>query len=495
MLAVAKQSDLEYGFETAEAQLCELARTDIRAFVSYVMRDEETGGLVDLCPMHEAWHALADRHDRLILWSFAEAGKSFNLSVARTLFMLGRDPTLRFAIVSNNTTQAEKIAGLIARYILESEELHQVFPNLVPDPSMPWNSGQITVKRPTRAAQPSVQVVGIGSNIQGSRIDVAILDDVLNRDNTRTENNRRETLDWYIKTIPGRMTRRGRIIAIGNVFHKEDLLHVLARNRRFHAYKFPIQHKDGTPAWPEVWPLERIAEKREELSSKPAEIKIQLDCEPVDDKDSRIKQAWIDKCKARGEGKTQIYALREIPAGCKVYVGVDLGVGRKKANARTVYFALLIHPNGDRQVLWIEAGRLAADEIMNMIIEMHQRFHGIFVVENVQAQDYICQLMTKYTAIPILPFTTGKNKADPSFGVEAMGVEFANGKWIIPNDNGICDPEVETWLNEVLAFHPDAHTGDSLMSSWFAKEGERLGGPPPPPPPPTGTIKLNLSGW
>jgi hypothetical protein len=491
MLSTAARQDLEVSFQESEEAICALARTDIRAFVAYVMRDEETGGHVDLSPMHAAWHALADQYDRLIIWAYMEAGKSFNMSVARTLWMLGRDPSLRIAIVSNTSIQAAKIARLIARYIEESEELHRVFPDLMPDSSMPWNSEQLTVKRPTMAAQPSIQIVGIGSNIQGSRIDIAILDDVLNRDNTRTDHMRKDSMDWYLKTIPGRMTRRGRIIVIGNAFHPQDLMHALAKNRSWHAFKFPIQKRDGSSSWPEVWPPERIQKRREELG--PIESKSQLDCDALDDATSRFKRDWIDKCKARGEGKHMVYALRAVPPGCKVYIGVDLAVGRKKTNDRTVYFVILIHPNGDRQVLWIEAGRLMADEIMNMVVDLSQRFQGIFVVENVSAQDYLVQLLTKWTAIPIIPFTTGKNKADPSFGVEAMGVEFANGKWIIPNDNGKCDPEVETWCNEMLAFHPDAHCGDSLIASWFAKEGERLNIPPPPL---TGIIQnLKLTNW
>jgi hypothetical protein len=489
MLSTAEQQDLAGAYYAAEENLCALARTDMRAFFDFVMRDEETGKPVEMCPVHEAWHRLADQYDRLMLWGFMESGKSQSVSVARTLWELGRDPTLRFAIVSNTSGMAVKIANQIGKYIRESEELHRVFPHLQPDTSMPWNSEQLTVKRPTLSKDPSVNTLGIGSNTQGARIDRAILDDVLNRENTRTKYMRDETQDWYLKTIPGRMTGRGRIIGVGNAWNPDDLYHRLVKNRRWRGFKFPIVKRDGTSAWPERWPMARIEQRKQELG--PLESKSQLMCEALDDATSRFKKDWIEKCKARGEGTRLAYAIRAIPPGCKVYIGVDLAVGRKKQNARTVYFVLLIHPNGDRQVLWIEAGRFMADEIMEKVVALHQRFHGIFVVENVQAQDYLCQLLVKWTSVPIIPFTTGKNKADPSFGVEAMGVEFANGKWIIPNDNGQCDPEVEIWLDEIRAYHPDAHTGDSLISSWFAKEGERLGIQPPKPQ--VGTVRLRLN--
>jgi hypothetical protein len=484
------RQQLEDGWLLAEQEHIRLARTNMRAFFSYVMRDEETGEPIDLEPFQEEWNDLAGKHDRLVLWAFMESGKTSVLSVARTLWELGRDPTLRFVIVSATSGQAIKIASIVARYIESSEELHKVFPGLLPDASMPWNTEQLTVKRPTLSKDPSIQVLGIGGNIQGARVDRAILDDVLTRDNCHTAYMRDGTLDWYLKSIPGRLTKRGKVLLICNAFHPDDLAHRLAKNPRFRGFKFPILKKDGTSLWPRAWPPERIQARMAELG--PIESKSQLMCQAISDALSRFRREWIDKCKLRGEGKTTIYALREIPAGCKVYIGVDLAVGRKKSNARTVYFVLLIHPNGDRQLLWIEAGRFMADKIMDNVVDLYQRFHGIFVVENVQAQDYLVQLLQKWTAIPIIPFTTGKNKADPSFGVEAMGIEFATGKWIIPNQNGQCDPEVQIWLDEMMAYHPDAHTGDSLMSSWFAKEGERLGIVTTPV---VGTVKLKLSRW
>ena len=481
------------GLTQLEDEALARARTDICAFILYVMRHERTGRKIKLAPIHRTWHQLADEYDRLVLWSFAESGKTFGLSVARTLFMLGRDPTLQFAIVSNTTGMAAKIANQIADYIENSEQLHEVFPHLVPNPDRPWNSEQLTVMRPTLSKDPSVNTLGVGSNTQGARLDVAILDDVLNRENTRTAYMRAGLLDWYLKTITGRMTERGRIIAIGNTFHPEDLLHTFAKNPQvWRAFKFPILRKDGTSAWPEVWPLDRIEKRRQELG--PLESMSQLMCEAIDDSTSRFKRDWIEACKLRGAGKSLIYAIREVPAGCKVYCGVDLGVGLKANNDLTVFFVIFIHPNGDREVLWVESGRWVATDIMSKVVDLHQRYHCIFVVENNASQEFLVQILQHHTSIPIIPFTTGKNQADPSFGVEAMGAEMASNppKWIIPSQDGRCHPEVDAWIGEMLSYHPEAHAGDRLMASWIGKEGERLGQVPTPV---TGVFPLKLSRW
>jgi hypothetical protein len=487
-LAHDEHQDLAFGYTQHEESQVDLARNYVEAFISYVLRDEETGRPILCQPFQMEWHRLAERYDRLILWAYMESGKSVHLSIGRTLWELGRDPTLRVAIVSGNEKKAVKIAGTIAAYIRNSEELHRVFPHLEPDPNKPWNTEQFTVRRNTYSKDPSVQVVGTGSDIQGARLDRAILDDILNHGNTRTKYMREQTNDWYLKTIPGRMTARGRIVGIGNAFHPDDQYHRLAKNSRFHAFKYPIVRADGTPMWPGAWSPERIEARKAELG--PLESMSQLMCQPIDDALARFKREYMDICMSRGEGKDIAYALREIPPGCKVYCGVDLAVGLKKSNDLTVFFLILVHPNGDREVLWVESGRLLAAEIMAKVVDINSRFHPVFVIENVAAQQYLVDLLQGSTAIPILPFTTGKNKVDPTFGVEAMSAQFAAGKWIIPNHGHICHPEVQAWMDDMLGYSPLAHTGDRLMASWIANEGERLGQTKPPPV--TGIFKLKL---
>jgi hypothetical protein len=507
----AERQQLDEGYQLAEQDMIQLARTNIRAFFSYVMRDEETGAHVEMEPFQEEWHDLADKYDRLIIWSFMESGKSANLSIARTLWELGRDSSLRFVIVSKSSDMAKKIANQIAQYILASEELHRVFPNLVPDPRYPWNSEQLTVRRSVLSKDPSVNTLGEGSNTQGARIDRLILDDILTHDNTYTAHMRASTMDRYLDTFPGRMTARGRILGIGNALHPDDLFHTMAKNPRFRAFKYPIVKKDGSSIWPRAWPMARIEARKTELG--PLKSMIQLMCQAIDDAMARFKREWLDTCKSRGEGTDMVYALRAIPPMCKVYCGVDLGIGKKDSNAKTVFFVGLIHPNGDRQVLWVEGGRWRAVEIMAKAQDFYQRFRCIFVVENVAAQDLLVQIMQGSTemnlvfdgdglahlrkgstALPIIPFTTGKNKADPTFGVEALSTKFAAGKYIIPSRGGACHPQITEWIDGLLSYSPLAHTSDFVMAGWFMDEGERMNVPPPPPPA-VGPQRLNLSHW
>jgi hypothetical protein len=196
---------------------------------------------------------------------------------------------------------------------------------------------------------------------------------------------------------------------------------------------------------------------------------------PRDDKTARFKSEWIDVALKRGQGKDLKYGLSAVPHGYRVYTGVDLAVQKHSAADWTVLFTIIVHPDGTREVLSCERERLSGPEIIARIFDVHKRFQSICIVENNAAQDFIVQFAMSQGATFIRPYTTGRNKASPEFGVETLATEMAAGKWIIPNKGGRVDPSLDPWLSEMVNYDPTAHTGDCLMASWFATQGSRLG--------------------
>lgn len=474
--------------DAIDDQLTELARDDINAFVTSVIKDEKTGIPLVQSSIHEAWHDLADQYDRLLLWSHVEAGKTTQMAIARTLWMLGRDPSLRIGILSNTHPQAEKIVRTIARYIEQSQDLKRVFPKL--RASEPWHATALTVQRPYLSKDPSIQAFGVHGNVLGSRLDHLIIDDVLDPENTRTPSMRDDLWAWYNATLPGRLTRTAKVLCIGTAFHPEDLMHKLAGSPGWNAVRYPVvDDKDGTPRWPEQWPLDRIEKRRLELCLTPAEFARQMLCIARDDASARFKQAWIDECLRGGDEVPKTLrnigqwngqrclgiTVNPLPQGYKTYTGVDLAVQQKDSADLTVFFHVLVDSHDNRYVLDVEAGRWSGPEIVSKIIDSHRRYLSLVIVENNAAQDFILQFTRSQAALPLRAFTTGRNKAHPEFGIESLAGEMANGKWRIPTAGKRPSPEANAWIQEMLRYDPADHTGDRLMASWFAKEGIRMG--------------------
>lgn len=497
--------------QRGKAALIKRARTDFNAFVSYVLKDEESGKRIKQAWLHRKWNDLRRKHARMVIFSHVEAGKTQQLSVALTLFLLGQNPRARIAIVSNIQDQAKKIVSTIKGYIEKSRELREVFPQLARGDK--WAEDRITVQRPGAIKEPSVQAFGANGKITGARLDYVLVDDIHGEDNVSTQDQRDKVHRWFYSTPMSRLTPNARVILIGNAWHPDDLLHRLEKEG-WPTYRFPVlvteelqqQFPDdnldlGAPTWPDRWSLERVEALRKGTDSQPPIPPIEFAraylCIARSDSDARFKQAWINHAKKRGEASglstftkstrdllgeeygpdelpeatTEIFQqmLAPMSAGgaVRLYTGVDLSTG--EAQDLTVLFTICAYPNGDRRVLDIESGRWQIDEIIARMIGCYQRFGSIMMVENVSTQQWLLQIMTKYTAIPLYPITTGRNKADPVFGVESLAAELANGKWIIPSHKGFAPDEAEAWIEEMLYYNPKQHTGDRLMAAWFAR--------------------------
>jgi hypothetical protein len=440
-------------------------------FAQYVLRDEETNLPIKVQPMHAEWHRLATKHKRLLIWAHISAGKTQQMSICGVLREIGENPNVRICVISNTAGQAEKIVRTIAKYIETSAEYKKVYPHVTPDKSMPWNAQALYVQRETKAKDPTVSVSGVHGNVLGSRFDVVILDDILDYENTLTQHQRDQLANWVSATLKGRASRNCKWRVVGTAWHRDDLMHRFVKSGLYKCVRYPVVRKDGSLSWPEQWSAERIEEARMDLG--PIEANRQLFCVARSDEEARFKKDWIDNCLDRGRGRQLAYGLNQIPSGYSVYTGVDLSVGGEKADL-TCLFTIIVHPDESREVLCVESGRWSGPEIVSRIIDTHQRYQGLVLVENNAAQEFILQFTRRASAVPVVPFTTGKNKANPEFGIESLATELANGKWIIPSIRGRgASAEIEAWIQEMMNYSPNAHTGDRLMASWFAREGCR----------------------
>ena len=130
-----------------KATIIRWARKSSAVFAQYVIKDEEDGSPIRLSPTHKAWHQLCDEHRNVLIWSHVESGKTWQMSIARTLWEIGKNPNSRWIVLSNTKSQAAKIISTLKEYIDKSEELHEVFPHL--RRGTVWGEYRFTVDRKT----------------------------------------------------------------------------------------------------------------------------------------------------------------------------------------------------------------------------------------------------------------------------------------------------------------------------------------------------------
>lgn len=456
------------------------ARNDPAVFCQFVLRDEQTGLPIRLADVHVEWHDILTKHDRAVIWSATELGKTAQISIGRVLYEIGKNPNIRILIVSSASGVAKKIVKAIKQYIEQSVEFRMVFPHVVPDKSDTtgrWREDSFIVQRTTRSKDPTVQAVGFGGQVLGARLDLIVADDYLTPENTHSDGQRDKSYGWLKSVIEGRKTGRARLWFVGNAWHLDDAMHRYATEPQTFHKKFPVRDEaSGKSVWPEVWPEERIDKEIENRG--PIESRRSMFCDPVSDAERRFKQDYILKALALGNGLEMAWALSIVPNGYRTITGVDLAVTKKDASDETALTTIAVDEKTEtRQVLDITAGKFDGPEIVDKIVEVHNRYHSIVIVESNAAQAYIKQFVNRDTAVPIKAHYTGRNKVDPSFGIESLAIEMSAGKWVFPNHGGTLtgrmDLELKKLINECLRYDPKSHTGDRLISMWLAREGAR----------------------
>jgi hypothetical protein len=466
--------------DAAMGVIIEAARADPAVFCQFVLRDEATGSPINLAPVHEEWHDILNQRNRVVIWSATELGKTAQISIGRVLWEIGKDPNIRILIIGAASGVAKKIVKAIKTYIEHSAEFRAVFPQVVPDKSDTtgrWRDDSFNVRRTTKSKDPTVQAVGYGGNVLGARLDLIIADDYLTPENTYSDHQRDKSHGWLKSVIEGRKTARARLWFIGNAWHLDDAMHRYAAEELTFSKKFPVRNDNtGASVWPEVWPDERI--ETEIKNRGPIESRRSMFCDPVSDADRRFKSEYIVKALQLGDGLELAWALSVVPNGYRTITGVDLAVSKKDAADWTAMTTIAVEERtSSRQVLDITAGKMDGPQIVQKIIEIHERYHSIVWVESNAAQAYIKQFVNDQSAVPVRAFFTGRNKIDPSFGIESLAVEMSQGKWVFPNHGGTLtgrmDPEMRKLISELVRYDPASHTGDRLMSMWLAREGAR----------------------
>lgn len=458
------------------------AREDPVAFVEYVIRDEETQEPLRLAPYHRKMIEIVGTNRYVSIIGHTESGKSALITLGRVLWEIGRNSSIRCCIIQATESQAEDIVATIKRYIEFSEEFHDVFPHI--KRGADWTNSSFSVERPLGIRDPTVIACGLHGNILGRRFDLVVIDDVLTHKNTATEYMREDVYTWLLTTPMSRLTRNARIWSLANAWHVDDASHRFGRMEGWKCYKFPVRHPvTKEPLWPERWPNERIEAFGK--TRPPWEVARALDCVPRTAESGRFREQWFLDALERGRGifgeDPMCYGLQSIPKGCETFTGVDLGISEALGTDLTAIFTVMTHPDGRITVLNCQSGNWDANEIVERIIRAHYQFKSYVFVESVFAQRWILQLVRKRAPnCPVFPFQTRgtgtfRNKRHAHFGVEAVAAELAQGLWIIPcaKTSGSIDPELQAWMAGCMAYDPNSHVSDQLMSCWIALQGAR----------------------
>jgi len=544
------------------------ARTDIKKFFDFVMREQTTRRPITALPHQRVALDFVMDHQRSLLVMPPGFSKTFMLT-AICLFIMGHEPTMRGLFVSATRAQSEKVLAVIRGYIENSQELRLVFPGLVPTRRQgeKWTQHALTVDRPAGINDPTLVAVGLDSeSIAGSRLNFVVADDLLTEENTGTKDQRDDIYNWFAQILRTRLDpghNMSKLVVINTPWHHDDLVARLemrgpegagSATLKMDVYgditvlddeTGPEQAADEGKEW-EPWDSDELRPRSPGDASDPICRLVAHDPDndnqkPLwpgkfgvkeinqiqrttleniflrnyrllvrDDATAMCPLSYVEKGKLRAHqlGYDQMgAALVRRHQDMNTFTGVDLAVRQGEANDKVAFFTFGVVPSTAqvgaqmlRLVLDVEEGQWPAHVILEKVILKHVLYGSSIMVENNAAQEYIVQMfdspeimkavieklrreghnVPEDIAIPVRGYTTGSQKANPTFGVPSIFLEMSHGGWLFPcrEEGGklVCTYPLQRALDQAMNYRPEEHTGDALMAWWFAKELARKWG-------------------
>lgn len=491
--------------------MAEEAREDPKAFFNFVLKDERSNEPVTVAAHQELIIDFIMAHPKCLVKLPVGHTKSFT-SISLATYFLGRDPTMRGAIISATEAQAEKLLGFVRDLIEDSAELHMVFPDLQRSSRRgdAWTNNDLVVQRPSGIRDPSLCARALGSQqLPGSRLNFIIIDDILTMENTATPELRKKTYDFIQSTVKSRLDPKQygkeppRLVVLNTPWHPEDAIAALEKNGMptltmridgeivitntdwDHTGLRPAapgalecrltahdpDPRNTVPLWPEVYTTEAIAELRKEYAGQPTIFNQIFMCLARSDEDAMCKEEYIEKCKAiaRALGMRSMVP-RSTGEFIGVVTGIDLAFADTQSSGDTAYYTAGFRSDGIQVLLDVESGKFGSDELVDKAIEKHDRYGSILVVENNGAQEFVRNAIQKRDrSMTVKAHTTGKEKANATFGVPSLFNDMALGGIALPNDEGVFEKPVQDFVDQCLYYKPGKHTGDILMAAYFVR--------------------------
>lgn len=176
----------------------------------------------DLCPFDK--ETREDGIYRMMrLWPTG-SGKTTIVVRALPLYFITINPNTSVLLGTSTTTLGERHIQIHRNHLLHNKRLIECFGvQRRPDSTKTWKSNKICVDQKLDESSGNVEVFGYGSEFEGVRFDVGITDDLVTKENCKTEHSRAAVYNWMMGPFHSRLHPTRRMwINIGTVHHAGD---------------------------------------------------------------------------------------------------------------------------------------------------------------------------------------------------------------------------------------------------------------------------------
>ena len=368
--------------------------------------------------------AIYNRDNTLILEPRG-AAKTTQGNTGFLSWCIAKFPRIRIGLVSNTSTQADAFSRAIRLTAEGNPRYRELYGDLTS--SVKWTNSE-WIRRDSGlegTKDATVFAVGVGGAIISKRFDLLFLDDILDKENTKTPEQRAEVEFWFEQTLRPCLESDGVVIALGTRWAAEDLYERLMtplaeggkgwRNLVRSALLKDEATGEEYSYWPQHWPASKLKELRAEMGSAMFACAYQNDITGLMAGDIFRRENLAQSFKTLPEGHQ--YSIK---------MGVDLASSEKE---RADYTARVVSAT---DICERECGQKGDVFVLSAYRDRRESGHAEFILEGftaypnvalviVESQQFqstlIQEVMEDYPFIPI----TGK-KADTDKVTRARAV-------------------------------------------------------------------------
>lgn len=217
--------------------------------------------------LHPAQTYEPSKPTKLVVNTFPNAGKSTTLTMDYVAYRICINPGIKIAIISKTESMAKDMVHGVKSRLTHPDHI-DLIKDFAPEGGFEatadeWSSSRIRLAAADRDAadkDPTLQALGLGSQVYGKRLDLILVDDAVDNENAQQW---RQQLRWLNLEVASRPGMGGRIIVIGTRIAPGDLYHQLRQGENFQSGKTPwtylsqpvLLEDDPDPKnWVTLWP-------------------------------------------------------------------------------------------------------------------------------------------------------------------------------------------------------------------------------------------------
>lgn len=463
--------------------------------------------------------------------------KSTTITAQYVTYKLCMNPAFRVLIISKTLDFASKLLFAVRQYLTDEayRELQAAY--APPEGWRPkrgegrWGNAMIYLAGRSAEAvnaaakDPSVQAVGIGGQIYGTRTDLTILDDAIDDTNASAYE---KQFDWLTRTVLSR-GRSAKVLIVGTRIAPMDLYSHLLNDDIYTNGKSPwtylaqpavLDFAENPKDWKTLWPKSTMPfdeasndEPDEDglypVWDGPSLAKVRAENRPgvwalvyqqqqvADDMVFQAQCVWQSVNKQRKPGPLRAGAIGHPKYGAE---GMNI-IGSIDPAGTGTAFILIYAVDRRTKERWVLNAFFKNDTLPSWYADMIEQLTPLYGIEEwvIEAQSYSNWIYhderimryCRQRGVKITPHYTGSgNKIDPNFGVASMAPLFGSVRKMddgrtAPNRDHIIhlpspdqSPGIKALIDQLLIWVPGVPGSklrqDGPMALWFAETRARI---------------------